>query len=134
MKIFCSCEGYRLGDIHHVFNRLKPILKTFQDKSYGEEFIDIGVIPVIMPEEFHDRYKERKLLKRKKREADIRLFIDYDKFSKADLDMQVKLFLQNIIRSIKVVDERKKGDFQGEKLINDLCVAFNVEREQIESL
>ena len=44
------------------------------------------------------------------------------------------LWTKCIVESIEVVESRKKGDFQGEKLIQDFLDLVGVKREDLEKL
>jgi hypothetical protein len=79
-------------------------------------------------------FKERKLIKRKTREADIRLRTDFDKFYTADYTKKRLLFVDNIIRSIRVIGEKSKSDFNSEKLIADILKVFNINEEDLVGL
>jgi hypothetical protein len=79
-------------------------------------------------------FAERKLIKRKSREADIRLQIDYDRFLSADKEMRRKLIIKNIIDSIRVVGQKAKKDFNGERLEKDILGIFGLKSEQLDNL
>ena len=114
--------------------------------NYGDEFVSIAIIPIIMPEKDHEFYPERKLIKRKSKEADIRLFVDYNKFTQGSFSFDDKekaqkydhirrlLLIKNIIDSIMVVESRKKGNFQGVKLIKDIMQALNVTYDDLRNV
>lgn len=101
--------------------------------NYGTEFRSIAVIPTCVDNEVWHAlgWKERKQIWRKKREADIRLKIDYERFIRETPENQRLMFLANIIRSIQIVKERSKGDFQGQKLIDDILQATNVQMDDL---
>ena len=136
MEIFLRAEiaGWTQLDDPNPFLYFKKALQELETKDYGEEFQCIGIIPVIMPEEYHDGYTERRQIWRKKREADIRLYIDYEKYIKGDSKTKLMLWTKCIVDSIEVVESRKKGDFQGEKLIQDFLDLVGVKREDLEKL
>ena len=113
-------------------NRLQQE-KLKNDHTYGEEFEEIGIIMMILSPRF-DVYKERKLIRFKEKWADIRLKIDYENYRKASKEGKKLLLIKNIVDSIMVVESRKKGDFQGEKLIHDILQALDVRREDLEKL
>jgi len=102
--------------------------------TYGTEFNNISIITTILGEGLQGMWEERRLIRRKEKWADIRLEIDYDKFVAADEHTQKLLYVKNIVDSIMAVEERKKGDFEGLKLIEDILLAVNVTKEQIENL
>ena len=70
----------------------------------------------------------------KKREADIRLRMDYDRFMNETAPDKRLMFIDVIVKSIQVVQERSKGDFRGIELIRDILAALNVSTEEIEQL
>lgn len=106
-----------------------------KDTTYGTEFEDIGIISIIVPQDIKDwGLKERRLIKRKAKEADIRLYIDYERFIKETPENQRLMYIKNILDSIDVVIERSKGDFKGEKLKQDILDALEVTMEDIQSL
>lgn len=106
-----------------------------KDTTYGTEFEDIGIISIIVPQSIKDwGLKERKLIKRKAKEADIRLYIDCERFIKETPENQRLMYIKNILDSIDVVIERSKEDFKGEKLKQDILEALEVTMEDIQSL
>jgi len=120
----------------------KPIharLKWFQSAelvgaTYGTEFNDIAIITTILGEGLKNMWKERRLVRHKKKDADIRLEIDYDKFVNADEQTQALLYVKNIVDSIMVVEEKKKGDFKGLKLIDDILSTLGISKAELEKL
>lgn len=104
--------------------------------NYGTEFGSIAVIPSCVSDDFWEAlgWKERKQIWRKKREADIRLRMNYDRFVGETPENQRLLFIQVIVESIRVVISRSKGDFQGEKLISDILRALNVTLQDLDRL
>lgn len=78
-----------------------------------------------------DHVPERKFISRKNKEVDIRLRINYKKFVESDENQQFILYVKNIIDSIKVVNGRKKGDFNGEKLIDDILSTLGLSLEKL---
>ena len=104
------------------------------DDTYGTEFQNIGIITTILGEGLDGMWKERKQIWRKKKEADIRLEINYEKFINANEETQILLYVKNIIDSIMVVENRKKGDFKGLKLIDDILQTLEISKEQLENL
>lgn len=137
MKIFLS--GETSFNANEPFRRLlmemNKKLKSFieadeNDDTYGAEFKSIGIITMILSDDLADT-PERKLISRKKKEADIRLKIDYYKFVNSNADTQFFLYLKNIIESIKVVNEKKKEDFNGDKLIEDILSVFGLTMDKL---
>ena len=110
--------------------------------DYGTEINSIAIIPIIMPVNYRKSYPERKVLRRTTKEADIRLYVNYELFIQGRLDINEELYkekrryllIKNIIDSIQVIEKRKKGDFQGLKLIDDILKEFNVTKEELGKL
>lgn len=101
--------------------------------NYGTEFQDIGIIPSCMDDNFWKAcgWKERKQIWRKKKEADIRLRMDYDRFIKETAQNKRLMFIDIIVKSLQVVQARSKIDFKGEALIADILSALNVSVEDL---
>ena len=78
--------------------------------------------------------KERKQIWRKKKEADIRLRMDYDRFVQETPENQRLMFIDIIVRSIQVVQEKSKDDFRGNELIADILKALNITQDQLDQL
>lgn len=104
--------------------------------NYGTEFRLVSIIPSCMDDGFWNAsgWKERKQIWRKKRETDIRLRMDYDRFIVETAENQRLMFIDIIVKSIQVVQERSKGDFRGKQLINDILKTLNVTEEQLKQL
>ena len=103
-----------------------PSLDLEDKNNYGTEFRQISIIPSCMEDSYWNGlgWKERKQIWRKKQEADIRLRMDYEHFITETPDNQRLMFIDIIIKSIRVVQERAKGDFMGDKLIEDVLLAL----------
>ncbi|MCL2821580.1 MAG: Imm44 family immunity protein [Firmicutes bacterium] len=111
------------------------------DDTYGTEFKNITIVTTILGESrmfpgenTKGMWKERRLIRRKEKCADIRLEIDYDKFVDSDKDTQMLLHIKNIVDSIMAVEERKKSDFKGQQLIDDILLALGVSKDQLANL
>lgn len=104
--------------------------------NYGTEFRSISIIPSCICKEWLDSlgWKERKQIWRKKQGADIRLWMDYERFINETPEIKRLMYIDIIIKSIMVVQERSKGDFRGNDLINDILKALNVTQKQLEEL
>jgi hypothetical protein len=140
MRIFVTGElDEKIGhDFGQLLRESDELLKPLESNDYGSEFVDIGIIPIIIDPKrglFEAGFfKERKLIKRKAREADIRLRTDFDKFYAADHNKKRLLFVDNIIRSIRVIGEKSKSDFNSEQLIADILRVFNINEEDLVGL
>ena len=140
MRIFVSGElDEKISqDFRQLYREADKLLKPLESNDYGSEFKYIGIIPIIIDPKRGlleaGFFKERKLIKRKTKEADIRLRTDFDKFYAADHNKKRLLLVDNIIRSIRVIGEKSKSDFNSEKLIADILKVFSVNAEDLGGL
>lgn len=104
--------------------------------NYGKEFRSIAIIPTGVSDDFWKAlgWKERTLIWRKKREADIRLRINYERFIKESTENKRLMVVDIIVKSIKVVQEKSKEDFRGNELIVDILKTLHVTQEQLDKL
>ena len=104
--------------------------------NYGTEFRLISVITTCLDDQFWEAsgWKERKQIWRKKKEADIRLRMDYDRFVRETPENQRLMFIDIIVKSIQAVQEKSKGDFRGNELIADILKALNITQDQLDQL
>lgn len=107
-----------------------------ENDNYGKEFRSIAIIPTCVSNEFWKAlgWKERRLIWRKKREADIRLRINYERFIKESTENKRLMVVDIIVKSIKVVQEKSKEDFRGNELIGDILETLNVSQSQLDQL
>ena len=143
MRIFLTLEVDEPADktLHSIMNEINLKLNFVTDldvdledvDNYGREFINIGIIPTCMSDDFLNAlgWKERKLIKRKAKEADIRLIINHDEYLKASLERKRLIYIKTIIDSIRIVQEKSKGDFRGDQLIADILKALDVTKDQL---
>lgn len=132
MKFFFSGEiehkVYRQFD--KIENEVEKKIKILESENYGEDLVEVGIIPVIQKEEF---FKERKLYQRKIKEADYRLFIDYKKFLHGNHDIRIKLLIKNIIDSVRSLDKKAKN-FDGVRLEQNILYLFDLTKDDIDNL
>ena len=104
--------------------------------NYGMEFRTISIIPTCVDDSVWKvlGWKERAKIWRKKREADIRLRIDYNRFISESVENRRLLFVDVIIRSIQRIQEQSREDFKGDLLICDILSALDVQQTQLERL
>ena len=146
MRLFLTVEGQNATNngLAKICYELQNQLDFITNKNrclesvdnYGKEFELISIIPSCVSEELWNAlgWKERVQIWRKKKEADVRLRIDYECFIKANSEEQRLMFIDVIIKSIKKVIERSVGDFKGEELISDIFDALNVESNELDKL
>lgn len=146
MELFMTIETQADVDdiLGAIFWETKCQLSFITDKeagleevdNYGTEFRLISVIPTCLDDQFWEAsgWKERKQIWRKKREADIRLRMDYDRFVRETPENQRLMFIDIIVKSIQAVQEKSKGDFRGNELIADILKALNITQDQLDQL
>lgn len=133
MKLFLSVEGQKCVEIglSHILAEMQNKLSFISSQDnlsstkYGTEFVSISIIPTCVSDEvwYTLGWKERILLRRKNREADIRLRINYEQFINADEKCKRAMFIDILVKSIRAIQERAKGDFNGEAMIEDILLA-----------
>ena len=91
MKLFLSIEAQNATEIEidkilrYVNEKLSFLtnsLLSIEDDFYGTEYNSIGIIPVCMESSIIEclGWKERVKISRKNKDADVRLFINYENF------------------------------------------------------
>lgn len=138
MKFFMSSESDgRYDDFEEplriISNEIEDTIKPFiEERSYGEDVTDISIISVIIKPDLAKEgwFKERVLFKRKAKDADLRLRIDYDKFVKGNDEIKRLLLIDNITKSIGKLSVKTK-DFDSKKLQEDILSILNVTWEEL---
>lgn len=143
MKLFLTLEAQSKA-LSALLRQITRELRFVTDRethledvdNYGTEFRLIAIIPTCVEDGFWNAlgWKERKVIWRKKREADIRLRMDYDRFVNETPENQRLLYIDIIVKSIKVVQEKSTGDFRGNELIFDILKTLHVTQEQLDRL
>ena len=146
-KIFISSEIDRINgitkdmstDIADYYIQIeKKINSLLKSNDYGDALLDggIGIIMTIYSKKYLETIKkdtgkefpERIIYRRKTKDSDVRLRVDYEKFIESTGETRKGLILQNIIDSILALNEKikkhKDVKFLGEKLVNDLASAL----------
>ena len=144
MRLFISVEAQHAFEsgLSEILREVTESIKSINDDSlnsefkYGKEFISISIIPSCMDEIYWTAlgWKERKLINRKKGEAEIRIRMDYDRFVRESTTNKRLIFIKTIVESIKIIEEKSKSDFNGEKLINDILRLLNVSINELINL
>ncbi|MCC2497589.1 Imm44 family immunity protein [Bacillus paranthracis] len=114
----------------NIISEIGSELEGLNSNDYGSEVEEIAIIPIVakITPEYEDAgfFKERKLFKRKSKEADFRLRIDYETFLSADYATRKILIIRNIIQSIRILGEKAKSDFNAIKLEKDILQIFDI--------
>ena len=100
----------------------KMFNQRFKDKIYCADIDEIFVVFVCFPEECF--YKERKYVSHKNRYADMRLYIDYDEFLKADIPDRRKMIYSIIERAVDITAERVPS-LKKDELLEDIMLCIN---------
>jgi|GEM_PF-3545044 len=144
MKLFLGLEAQQPASraiaeiISEVRNKLRSSTNTEHllegnNGKYGEEFDDIAIIPTCSSKAVIESlgWKERRLVRFKKKDADIRLMIDYDSFLEANSEEQRRLYVKCLLDSIKIVQEKSRQDFRGQELIDDIMKALSIDENYL---
>ncbi|MGN4444960.1 Imm44 family immunity protein [Bacillus cereus group sp. MYBK79-1] len=132
-EVFLSgeLEGDIAEEFINIILEIGSELEGLNRNDYGSEVEEIAIIPIVakITPEYEDAgfFKERKLFKRKSKEADFRLRIDYETFLSADYATRKILIIRNIIHSIRILGGRAKSDFNAIKLEQDILQVFNID-------
>ncbi|HDR4866758.1 TPA: dihydrolipoamide succinyltransferase [Bacillus cereus] len=132
MRFFLSgeLEGDIAEEFINIISEIGSDLEKLNSNNYGSEVEEIAIIPIVVniTPEYEDAgfHKERKLFKRKSKEADFRLRIDYEAFLSADYATRKILIIGNIVQSIRLLGEKATSDFNAIKLEQDILQVFNI--------
>lgn len=110
--------GYVLSKIYIPIENL--FNESYSQGKYGGAIESIAIIPICCAKEWledHPRL-ERKYVSRKNKYADFRLYIDFEKFIKANEEQQIDLFSDNVHNSIEILAGRVY-DFQKDNFLRD---------------
>ncbi|MGE6619605.1 Imm44 family immunity protein [Bacillus mycoides] len=138
MRFFLSgeLEGDIAEEFINIISEISSDLEKLNSNNYGSEVEEIAIIPIVVniTPEYEDAgfHKERKLFKRKSKEADFRLRIDYETFLLADDSGRKILIIKNIIQSIRILGKRAKSDFNALKLEEDILQVFDIKESFLE--
>ena len=127
MKFWFSGElDHRIADAYrpvraHVEARLNA---RCGDRRYGSAITKISIIPIIMAPEFLQGRSERRLWQRKKRAADYRTIIDFERFRIGDETERQRLLIENTLDAVRDLQRKAGDDFHGEALVLDILAEF----------
>lgn len=135
MKIIITAEidSQVRNDFQTIRKEILEKIRPLEDKEYGLDKISIiPIIANITPElEEAGFFKERKLIKKKEKLADIRLRIDFNKFKDGDMKTKKNLIIRNIIESIQVIGAKMKKEFNAEMFERDILSFLEVDYKEI---
>lgn len=124
MEIFLGAEteGPAAGKWFILQKEFSRSLLKIRDNNYGIHLSNIGIISIIMRDEYFEEggYKERIYYCKKRREADIRLRLNYNKFLKANDLVRKEMYISHILASIQIAGEKAGNDFNLNQLLSDV--------------
>lgn len=128
MEFFLGLESSGAADSkwQRIHNVLQPIFKErFENKKYP--FLEtIGIISLIMQDEFIDAYPERVYFSRKKKYFDVRLHIPYKAFCYSKGIERRRLYAEHIIASLKAFEGRMKTKEEKASLCEIIGIANEI--------
>ncbi len=137
MKIFLGSEteGRADGLLLPIRNAVNTLLDVIREKQYGNALLDIGVISIIMKDEMYDSggYPERKYYSKIKREADIRLRLNYKIFCNAKPHERMEIYKKHVWRAFAIAASKAKSaddNFEENKLLSDVKQALGISEMQ----
>lgn len=120
----------KFGIDEDLYALSRQLSKAVQKKEYSDVINTIGIVPIIAPKDLLDegKWKEKVYVSKAYRFADIELCINYDEFINSNSEEKKKLYIKNIIDSIKTVGKKLKKDLRAEEMINDIInyIDFNI--------
>lgn len=126
------------GAFSEISKEIETKLGSLKDKNYGSELQSIGIIPIIvnLSPEYEEAgfFKERMLFKRKQKDADYRLRINFEKFVSGDHNTKRLLLIKNIIDSIRSLGIKAKKDFDAITLEKDILNLLDIDAETINKI
>ena len=124
MEIFLGAEteGPATRKWFDLQKEFSVLLAEIKDEDYGDSLTSIGIISIIMHPEYFDGdgYKERKYYSRKKKEADIRLRINYTDFVNASKETRKGIYISHILEAITIAGNKAGDGFDLSRLLLDV--------------
>jgi len=124
MKIFLGAElegraGSKWFKLQKTFSSK---LGNIADLNYGESLTNIAIISIIVREEFFEGggYKERRYYSKIRKEADIRLRINYHDFVIADDVTREEIYISHILEAVSIAGKKAGKGFNIKRLIADI--------------
>ena len=124
MDIFLGAEieGSATSKWFELQKEFSELLLELKNKNYGLELKYIGIISIIMRTNYYEEggYKERSYYSKKRKEADIRLRLDYVDFVKASKEERKQIYIEHILEAIRIAGEKAGKMFETDRLLNDV--------------
>ncbi len=111
-----------VGDCYRVArNTIEAVLNQHvEGKDYGEGLKEWAYIAIILKPGFDEYYLEIKRYRKKKREVEFRLKINYKKFLKGNSKTHLKMVAESVLRSFDLMRQMNIKDCDLERLTNDV--------------
>ena len=132
MEIYLSSETEGRADslLLPIRNMVDSLLDDIRKNEYGSALTSVGVFATIQKkslyqyrflEEMYDSggYCERQYYSKVRKEADIRLRLNYKSFCNAEPEKRVELYKQHVSRALEIAADKAKSadpEFQSDKL------------------
>ena len=124
MEIFLGAEteGPAAGKWFVLQKEFSRLLLDIKGKTYGDNLSSIGVISIIMRDKYfeHGGYKERAYYNSKKKEADVRLRLDYNKFIRSNDVERKEMYIEHILTCIQIAGKKAGNAFDVDQLLFDV--------------
>ena len=137
MEIYLSSETEGRADslLLPIRNMVDSLLDDIRKNEYGSALTSVGVFAIIMKEEMYDSggYCERQYYSKVRKEADIRLRLNYKSFCNAEPEKRVELYEQHVSRALEIAADKAKiadPEFQRDKLVYDVIQAFGLTEKE----
>lgn len=137
MKIFLGSETEGRADslLLPIRNTVNTLLDAIREKQYGNALLDIGIISIIMKDEMYDSggYPERKYYSKIKREADIRLRLNYKIFCNAKPDERMEIYKKHVWKAFIIAADKAKSvdcNFEKNRLLSDVKKILGISETQ----
>lgn len=112
MEIYLSSETEGRADslLLPIRNMVDLLLDDIRKNEYGSALTSVGVFAIIMKEEMYDSggYCERQYYSKVRKEADIRLRLNYKSFCNAEPEKRVELYEQHVSRALEIAANKAK--------------------------
>ena len=108
-----------------IFEDIKKKMVLKEASTYCDSIDEIGIIPCCVTQEYwnYHKCKERKYVSWKRREADIRLYMDWERFVHSSKEARVEKCKEIIIQSIQIVRDKcyaRGMRFDYDSLVSDM--------------
>lgn len=125
MNLFINSPAYytnRYGVIDEVYTFCNYISKNIDITCYTKCLDTIGVVPMIAPTDELSRigWKNRTYISLTYRMADISVSSNFEMYHLGDIKLKKDIILDNILRSMKIIEKKLGKKFNYELLEQDI--------------